>query len=83
MINDHLLNEDIESYFMTKKTYPYCLLQLSDKQVFDLKENSIHVTDLSYNNKKVTYSTIKYAGSNIKKKGKNVTLMGKLCSWSV
>ena len=51
-INSSLLEEDIELYYLEKKLYPHCLIQLSDKEYKDLKENSIHVTKINNSNKR-------------------------------
>ena len=78
IINEHLLSVDIESYIMAKNGYPHCLIQLSDKQHSDLKDNSIHVSSISLVNNKLEYSTINYIGSNLRLKGKEYNIDDKV-----
>ena len=66
--NSSLLHGDIEKYYLEKKAYPHCLIQLSRKEYYDLRNNSIHVEGIFKENGQVHYSKITFIGSNIKLK---------------
>ena len=66
VINSSILEQDIESCYLNKKCYPHCLIQLSNKEYNDLKDNSIHVTNVNGSNRKnFQYDNIDHIGMNL------------------
>ena len=74
-INSSLLENAIEAYYLEKKGYPHCLIQSSNKEYKDLKDNSIHLGNINNSNKKrVEYGSVLHIGSNLKMKKRDVML---------
>ena len=61
---------------MQNKSYPRCLFKLSNKQLCDLKKNSIHVSGIGRIGNRIQYSNILYIGNNLRIQERKLNING-------